>query len=108
MASSDFLEIRKPIVKEFVKELSERLQISEEILIERGLNGDAFKGNQNVIVDFPDGSQMKFRYAFFLVSETEERVAVFSEQCGYYVFHISWIKSVSNKITETFYNPDEQ
>lgn len=107
-ASSDCFEIRKPIVKEFIKELSRYLQISEEILIEKGLTVDAFKGNQNVAVDFPDGSQMKFRYAFFLVSETNERVAVFTEHCGYYVFHVSWIKSVSHKITETFYNPDER
>ena len=107
MESSDYFEIRKPIVKEFVEELSEYLQISEETLLNRGLSADAFRGNQNVIVNFPDGSKMKFKYAFFLISKAEEKVAVFSEHCGYYVFHISWIKSVSNKITETFHNQDE-
>ena len=107
MANSDYFEAKKQIVKEFVEELSGHLQILEETLLDRGLYGDAFNSNQNVVVDFPDGSKMKFNYAFFLVSKTKERVAVFTEHCGYYVFHISWIKSVSHKITETFYNPDE-
>ncbi|WP_186411810.1 hypothetical protein [Candidatus Propionivibrio aalborgensis] len=33
-----------------------------------------------------DDSQVEFKYAFFIVSETRKAIAVFTEHCGHHVF----------------------
>jgi phosphoribosylglycinamide formyltransferase-1 len=55
------------------------------------LSASDFDGSV-VIVDFEDGSSMRFNYAFYVVSEEHEELAVFTEHCGYYVFPIRGLK----------------
>lgn len=52
------------------------------------LSASDFPSEQSVIISFPDGSQVLFRYAFALVDEAAGEAAVFTEHCGYHVFPI--------------------
>jgi hypothetical protein len=45
--------------------------------------------HQSVIIRFPDGSLVLFRYAFALRDEVSKEVAVFTEHCGYHVFPLT-------------------
>jgi len=47
------------------------------------LAGD-FDVKNTVHIKFPDGSEMFLRYAFYIVDETNEEIAIFTEHCGYY------------------------
>jgi hypothetical protein len=42
--------------------------------------------NKHLRLKFADDSTAFFRYAFALIDEDEEEVAVFTEHCGYHVF----------------------
>jgi hypothetical protein len=50
------------------------------------LSASDFSTGQSVIIRFPDGSQVLFRYAFAIPDENAQEVAVFTEHCGYHVF----------------------
>ncbi len=50
------------------------------------LSAGDFRSDQSVIIRFPDGSHVLFRYAFALKDELAGEVAVFTEHCGYHVF----------------------
>ena len=50
------------------------------------LSAGDFSTRQSVIIRFPDGSQVLFRYAFAITDEARREVAVFTEHCGYHVF----------------------
>ena len=45
-----------------------------------------FQSGQSVRLNFPDGSFAFFEYAFVIEDRVRERVAVFTEHCGYHVF----------------------
>jgi phosphoribosylglycinamide formyltransferase-1 len=55
------------------------------------LSASDFDGSV-VLIDFEDGSHMRYNYAFYVVSEEHEELAVFTEHCGYYVFPIRGLK----------------
>ena len=50
------------------------------------LSAGDFPDDPSVIVRFPDGSHVLFRYAFAVPDEAGREVAVFTEHCGYHVF----------------------
>src|SRR5262245_50976578 len=50
------------------------------------LSAGDFACGQSVIIRFPDGSHALFRYAFAIVDDLGQEVAVFTEHCGYHVF----------------------
>lgn len=50
------------------------------------LGADNFPRDSCVSVRFPDGSEAKFRYAFFIQAPEWQEVAVFTEHCGYHIF----------------------
>jgi hypothetical protein len=47
---------------------------------------DLSQFNSFVSIQFEDGSNMFFNYAFLVRDEQREEIAVFTEHCGYYVF----------------------
>jgi hypothetical protein len=44
--------------------------------------------NNSVRLQFEDGGFVFFNYAFAVVDEEHEEIAVFTEHCGYYVFSL--------------------
>ena len=47
---------------------------------------DLSQFNGYVWIQFEDGSHCFFNYAFMVIHEEREELAVFTEHCGYYVF----------------------
>jgi hypothetical protein len=45
-----------------------------------------FPCDQSIVIRSPDGSYSVFRYAFAIVDEAADEVAVFTEHRGYHVF----------------------
>jgi hypothetical protein len=84
------------IVAEWVEELSAKLNRSKDELLAKGLSATDFSSNSELAIEFPDGSSANFRYAFFVESKAKNKVAVFTEHCGYFVF-----PRYDLKITET-------
>jgi hypothetical protein len=50
------------------------------------LSASDLPSGQSVVIRFPDGSHVLFRYAFAVADEAGREVAVFTEHCGYHVF----------------------
>jgi hypothetical protein len=50
------------------------------------LSAGDFPPGQSVLIRFPDGSHVLFRFAFAITDESVGEVAVFTEHCGYHVF----------------------
>ena len=50
------------------------------------LSADDFPPDQTILIRFPDGSHVLFRYAFAIEDAASGEVAVFTEHCGYHVF----------------------
>jgi hypothetical protein len=50
------------------------------------LSAGDFPNGQSVLIRFPDGSHVLFRFAFAIADEAAGEVAVFTEHCGYHVF----------------------
>jgi hypothetical protein len=90
------------VVAEWVTELAERLQRPEDELRARGLSAYDFSSSRAVEIRFVDGSHAKFRYAFAIVSKSKERVAVFTEHCGYLEFPLTPELEVI-EISENYY-----
>ncbi|NQV13512.1 MAG: hypothetical protein HQ530_04410 [Parcubacteria group bacterium] len=42
--------------------------------------------NTGVEINFPDGSSMSFRHAFYILDKKNNEIAIFTEHCGYYYF----------------------
>lgn len=84
------------IVSEWVEELSIKLSRSKDELLTKGLSATDFSVNSELAIEFSDGSSANFRYAFFVESKAKNKVAVFTEHCGYFVF-----PRYDLKITET-------
>ena len=68
---------------------------AEELASYFGGSVEAFRKEPTGLLSFPhktvrvelmDGSSVEFKYAFFLVSETKNAIAVFTEHCGHHVF----------------------
>ena len=50
------------------------------------LNAGDFPCGQSVLIRFPDGSHVLFRFAFAIEDGASGEVAVFTEHCGCHVF----------------------
>jgi hypothetical protein len=53
------------------------------------LSAGDFPPGQSVLIRFPDGSHVLFRYAFAIQDDGAGEVIVFTEHCGYHVFPLS-------------------
>ncbi len=59
--------------------------------------------SSNVSIQFEDGSNCFFRYAFLVQDSDRGEIAVFTEHCGYFVFqmrgleHWATLKDVTNR-----------
>ena len=67
--------------------------------------------NSVVRLQFEDGSFVFFNYAFAVVDEEHQEIAVFTEHCGYHVFNLRSVERYSTlthtKTLKTKEDPDE-
>ncbi len=73
-------------VLEWAEELSAYLGRSPDAIRSHGLSARDFPGEGDLHIVLMDGSTVRFRYAFHVVRESEQALAVFTEHCGYHVF----------------------
>jgi hypothetical protein len=71
-----------------------RDRVRQHLLETRGedrvhLLADDFRLGQSVRAVFPDGSEVLFRYAFYLLDPALREVAVFTKHCGYHYFPLA-------------------
>jgi hypothetical protein len=59
------------------------------------LGASDFASGSMVHVEFPDGSQAFFKFAFALVAPEWQEVMVFTEHCGYHLFPLGELKVYS-------------
>jgi hypothetical protein len=73
------------------------LEWSDELAARFGVTIETFTANSTRLMDFPaetirvdlmDGSYVEFRWAFAIVSQSRQAIAVFAEHCGHHVFPI--------------------
>lgn len=91
-------EQRLPYLTSFVYQLAEFTYRTPEDILATGLYFSDFVNN--VFVKLEDGSTLNFNNAFFV--EDEDSVGIFTEHCGYYIFHrdgIDKIKQVSRSLS---------
>ncbi|MBX7172407.1 MAG: hypothetical protein K1X72_15680 [Pyrinomonadaceae bacterium] len=51
---------------------------------------DSFQ--HNLKIEFEDGSNSFFKYAFYWVDNENKEIAVFTEHCGYHIFQLLAVK----------------
>lgn len=81
---------RLPYLQAFIFQLAELTGRTEEDILTTGLYSTCFINN--VLVKLEDNSTLNFNYAFYL--ESDDSVGIFTEHCGYYVFHKSGVEVV--------------
>lgn len=74
------------LVEEWAEELSGILKRSAEDIRKHGLGAGDFPEMYDLGIEFPDGSRLEFKFAFYAVREASRQIAVFTEHCGYHVF----------------------
>jgi hypothetical protein len=74
----------KEVIADWAGELSERLGRPKEDLLVSGLCANDFSPTRCVEIRFADGSLARFKFAFAIVSEAKNHVAIFTEHCGYF------------------------
>ena len=94
-------------VLEWADELAAYLGRSADAIRSRGLSAGDFPSGTELQVVLMDGSTVRFRYAFHLIRESEQALAVFSEHCGYHVFPLHDAK-VSRLCESPLYPPPAQ
>ncbi|ELI5391752.1 hypothetical protein RRJ89_004358 [Vibrio parahaemolyticus] len=77
--------MRKELVVNWAQILSEKLGRSAYELSLNGLTCADFPPDSIEII-FEDDSYCKFNYAFAVINEPRQEVAIFTEHCGYHVF----------------------
>ena len=61
------------------------------------LSATDFQIGSTVQITFPDGSLVQFRFAFHLVDEEREEIAVFTEHCGHHLFPSHGVQIASSR-----------
>lgn len=93
-------------VLEWADELAAYLGRSADEIRSRGLRAGDFPSRHDLIVTWMDGSTARFRYAFHLIRESEQALAVFTEHCGYHVFPLHDAQ-VARREEQPLYPPTE-
>lgn len=65
------------------------------------LNAGDFPINP-VIIDFEDGSCIRFEYAFCIQDDKLNEIAVFTEHCGYHIFNTVGIIDLNTEVLRMF------
>jgi hypothetical protein len=72
------------LVHEWAEELAVHTGHTREELL---ANPECFDyPNSTLRIELMDGSVMEFRWAFYLLNESNRAIAVFTEHCGHHVF----------------------
>lgn len=91
----------KSFLKYFSKEISEKLEQTFDFTI--GLQATNF--NYNIKIKFTDGSEIKFKDAFYVLKEKTlenedddlNEYAIFTEHHGYFFFYSDSVKKIKEK-----------
>jgi len=79
------------IIQDWAGELAAVLGRPANEIRAKGLRIDDFP-LQDLEIKFADDSEARFKYAFFVESQSKKAVAVFTEHCGYFVLPIAELK----------------
>jgi len=74
------------VVLDWAIELAQYLNRSEAEIRNQGLTAFDFRSSDSVRIEYADDSHMQFLYAFSLISQDRNTVAIFTEHCGYFQF----------------------
>jgi hypothetical protein len=88
----------KEIVKTWASILAERLERPASEIAEMGLSAYDFPANEEVEIRFDSGDSMHFKFAFFVVDEDREKIAVFTEHSGYFEFPSKYLQVTSTRV----------
>jgi hypothetical protein len=89
-------------VVEWADELAPLLGRSAESIRSHGLHAGDFRDTGWLVLELMDGSTLRFRYAFHVIRESEQALAVFSEHCGYHVFPLPEAKVTRQHETQLY------
>lgn len=80
--------MQKPseVVNVWAEHLASRLGRSAVEIRNRGLSVYDFSAENNVKLNFGDGSVAEFKHAFACINKEGSMVAIFTEHCGYLEF----------------------
>ena len=88
----------KLVISEWAEELAVRFGCTEEVVRGQSTRWLSFP-NERVRVELTDGSHVEFECAFFLVSEAQKAIALFTEHCGHHVFPYHEAKAFINGVS---------
>jgi hypothetical protein len=81
-------------------------RLEEYLCKERNLDRDHLSatdfGNNYLKINFEDGSIAFFQFAFYLLDQESNEVAVFTEHCGYHIFPLfgTYLEVLESKWTD--------
>jgi len=76
----------KEVLADWAGDLARKFGRTEEDILMKGLSLDDFPYGSRVRVNFGEGSTAEFQLAFACINPKIERVAIFTEHCGYHEF----------------------
>ena len=83
--------------KKWADQLSKRTCRSASEITKEGLLCSDFSCDERVAIEFEDGSNALFNFAFALYDPEKHKVAVFTEHCGYFEFRSLGIQVTQHK-----------
>ena len=92
---------QRAILEEWADSLSKKFGRSAGEIVSEGLSAFDFPSSGKVEITLPDKSFCRFHYAFSIIDEARQQVAVFTEHCGYHIFPLSG--ALIKEIAETVY-----
>lgn len=97
--------MQNEIVKQWAKELSQKLGRDEAEIVSKGLSAYDFSPSTSVEIYYSPKSIVKFNFAFMVINPEERRAAVFTEHLGYHEF--SLYGAVAKEIAIDYYVDDD-
>jgi len=91
-------------VLEWADELAAYLGRPADEISRRGLSASDFPNGHQLVITLMDGSTARFRHAFYLIRESEQALAVFTEHCGYHIFPLHDAQ-IARRIEQSLYPP---
>ena len=76
----------RQLVTDWAEVLADRVGRSSELITTDGLRATDFPCTEpDIVIEFDDGSMVRFRCAFAVSSPDQQTIAVFTEHCGHHL-----------------------
>ena len=92
------------ILKKWKSELSEKLNRSEDEIVQNGLTAYDFSPSKSIEIAYSSTSVIKFDHAFMVINSETRVAAVFTEHYGYHEFSV--YGAIAKEIEEQIYIDD--